>query len=120
MKRIALLLIVAFALASCKKDDPSTEAHVAYTVKETTLNTPTYSVSYTADGKATKQLGGLTASTWNSETVFLKRGDFVSFNVTSSDPAGDFTLYVYLNGVLWETADMHNPNGNVTISGNLP
>ncbi|TND08705.1 MAG: hypothetical protein FD123_1921 [Bacteroidetes bacterium] len=120
MKRLLILFAIPLFLSSCKKDDPATEARVSYSVKETSQDTPTYSVSYTADGKATKSVGGLSSSQWDSETVHLKRGDFVSFNVSSSSPDGDFILYVYLNGVLWESKEMHNPNGNVTISGDLP
>jgi len=119
MKRTLFLLPLLFLLA-CKKDDPATEARVTYIVKETTQDVPTYAVTYTADGKVTKQLGGLTASTWESEVVHLKRRDFVSFNVQSTSPSGEFMLYVYLNGVLWESKPMSNPNGNVTISGDLP
>lgn len=120
MKKLLLLPLILLVLSACKKEDPSTVANVTYAVRVTSQDNPTYSVSYTADGKATKTLGGITVQDWSSETVHLKRGDFVSFNVSSSSPSGDFTLFVYLNGVLWESKPMHNPNGNATISGDLP
>lgn len=107
-------------LFSCKKEDPATIARVTYTVSESSPDAPTYTVTYTAAGSSSQSTGGLTASSWSSPVVELKRGDFVSFNLQSSSASGDFTMSVYLNGVLWESKTATNPNCNVTISGDLP
>ena len=119
MKQLLLIGIIA-CFFSCKKEDPASIAKVTYTVRETSADVPIYAVSYTAADKSTQQNGGLNASSWSSPVVELKRGAFVSFNLQSSSASGDFTLSVYVNGVLWETKTAANPNCNVTISGDLP
>lgn len=119
MKQLLFIGIIA-CFFSCKKEDPSTLARVTYTIRESSADAPIYTATYTDAGSGTQSVGGLTASSWSSPVVELKRGGFVSFNLQSSSASGDFTMEVYVNGVLWETKTASNPNCNVTISGDLP
>lgn len=111
---IAVLIVLLFA--QCKKEEP---LKVTYSVREDSQEQPAYSITYTSDKIGSSTIASSSGDYWNSDPVFLDRGQFVSLKVNCNAPVFDLVLRVYVNGYLWQEKEMHNPTASATISGKL-
>jgi hypothetical protein len=112
----AIAVLVVLLFAQCKKEEP---LKVTYSVREDSMEQPSYSITYTSDKIGSSTIASSSGDYWNSDPVFLDRGQFVSLKVNCTSPVFDLVLRVYVNGFLWQEKAMHNPTASATISGNL-
>jgi hypothetical protein len=116
MFRIAATsILILFLFANCHKQIP--EQKISYSVRETSVDSPLISISYTSDKSGTTTITSSSGPSWNSGTIMLEEEQFVSLTVDCSAPLYDIVLGVYVNGHLWTQKEMHNPTSSVTISG---
>jgi hypothetical protein len=114
-RQLLAAIFILFLFGNCQKDDPETK--ITYSVKEFSADSPSFNMTYTSDKSGATTTGNSSASAWTSNGIILRKGQFVSLTVDCSAPLYDFTLYIYVDGNLWQKKDMNNPEGSVTISG---
>ncbi|MEW6467522.1 MAG: hypothetical protein AB1458_01280 [Bacteroidota bacterium] len=108
------MLLCAFALASCKKEDDPPYS-IMYRVEEITTSTPAYTVSYAAES-ATQTEGPIVSNKWSSPSIKKRAGEVASLTLDGGSGTGSFILRIYVNGVPLVEDTMDNPNGPKTIS----
>lgn len=115
---IVVLSVLTFSLASCKKEVPTLK--VTYIVRELSQSEPEYSITYTGDITGGSNVASNNDNYWSSDVLELKQGQFVSLKSECSDPEYQIKLTINVNGQIWKEETFSNPNGSLTISGNLP
>jgi hypothetical protein len=113
---IPLLLISL--LTACKKEVPTLK--VTYIIRELSQAEPEYSITYTGDITGGSNVASNNDNYWSSEVLELKQGQFVSLKSECTDPEYQIKLTINVNGQIWKEETFSNPNGSLTISGNLP
>jgi hypothetical protein len=115
-----LLILVLFTLmfSACKKEVPTVK--VTYIVRELSQAAPEYSITYTGDISGGSNVASNNDNYWSSDVLELKQGQFVSLKSECTDPEYQIKLTINVNGQIWKEEIFSNPNGSLTISGNLP
>ena len=115
-----LLLLSAFcilALTACKKEVAT--AKVTYTVHEVSAASPAmFSVEYTGTSGTVATTSS--SEDWDSGILQLEQGKTVIMKVSCNEPSYQYSLSIFVNGNLWKTGTLSSPNGEVTISGEIP
>ncbi|CAN5873128.1 hypothetical protein BH11BAC7_BH11BAC7_16430 [soil metagenome] len=115
LRLAAISVFILLLFGNCHKEDP--DHKISYGVKETSMDSPTFSISYTSDKSGATTVGSSSSASWESGTIELKREQFISLKVDCNAPLFDFVLSVYVDGHLWDRKEMHNPTSSITISG---
>jgi hypothetical protein len=116
MPRLAAISVFILILfGNCHKETP--EQKISYSVRESSVDSPSFNISYTSNKSGTTTIANSSAATWSSGGIILEKEQFISMTVDCSAPLFDFVLSVYVDGNLWEQKEMHNPTTSVTISG---
>lgn len=117
MKRLIFLPVLLILLFSqCRKEELMS---VRYVVYEASQDSPEYTISYTADKTGNTNIASSTATAWQSETVMLEPGQFVSMKMECSAPLYDISFKIIVNGYTYKEEHLSNPTPSKTISGNL-
>lgn len=90
---------------------------VSYSISESSVDSPTFNITYTSDKSGGTTSGSSASNYWNSGTILLEKGQFISMTVECSAPLYDLIIDVYVDGNVWERRQLQNPGGSVTISG---
>jgi hypothetical protein len=116
MRFAAIFVFVLFIFGNCKKE--TIEQKFVFSVRETSADSPSYNITYTSDKSGGTTTVSSSGATWSSGVVILEPGQFITMKVDCTAPLFDITFSVFINGFLWESRIMHNPNPSMTISGN--
>ena len=118
MKLYVYILFVTLLFSACKKEDMTAE--VTYTVHENSQSAPSYTIEYTSDEGGGTTLGSNNDDYWSSAKLPLTKGQYAYLKVTCADPEFILSLNIFVNGNLWKSTSISNPNTTVTLSGNVP
>jgi hypothetical protein len=111
-------ILVIPLLSSCQREVDTID--VTFMVKETSPASPSYSIIYTSDVGGSSAVASSSSASWTSGELQLKQGQYVSLKSDCTAPQHAITVSIYVNGYLWTTADMQNPNSTIEVNGNIP
>jgi hypothetical protein len=118
MLRLAIFSVfILVFFGNCHKE--STDLKVTYKIRETSNDIPSYNISYTSDKSGNTSNISSSLDVWDSSTLLLKKGQFISLTLDCSAPNYDFTLDIIVDGGIWKEAQLDSPNSSITVSGTI-
>ncbi len=115
MRWLPLLLLLV--IAGCRRDETRS---VTVNVKQATGGSASCVISYTANETGTETVTSTSAQNWSSPVRRAEPGEFMKVTVSSTSPQYDYTVTIYVDGGIWKQTELQNPQGNVTLSGDIP
>ncbi|HLG02622.1 MAG TPA: hypothetical protein VI731_03445 [Bacteroidia bacterium] len=109
----ASLLCCGLFFSQCKKEEL---VKAYYTVAENSADAPSYSITYTSDKSGASTIAGSSEENWNSGSLLMEHGQFISLTVECTEPVYDFTLKIFTGGNLAAIEHFSNPARTKTIS----
>jgi hypothetical protein len=118
MKRLLILpVLLTLLFAQCRKEQL---LKVTYVVYEDSQDSPEYTITYTADKTGATAIASANRAGWESGTMLLEPGQFVSMKVDCNAPLFDIRFKILVNGYIFRQEEhMSTPTSSKTISGNL-
>ncbi|MGL5888969.1 MAG: hypothetical protein ACRC3B_03750 [Bacteroidia bacterium] len=115
MRWLPLLLLLI--LAGCRRD---VSRSVTVNVKQATGGTASCIINYTANETGTEAVISSSAQNWSSPVRTAEPGEFMKVTVITTSPQYNYTVTVYVDGGIWKQSQLQNPQGSVTLSGDIP
>jgi hypothetical protein len=112
---ITLSFLIVFLFSNCQKQKP--EMKISYKVTESSVDSPSFNITYTSDKSGTSTQANSSSDYWSSGGIILNDGQFISMTVDCSAPHYDFVVTIYKDGNIWQSQELHNPTGTITLSG---
>jgi hypothetical protein len=112
-----LPILILLVLFGCRRDETRS---VTVNVKQATGGSATCIVSYTANETGTETVTSTSAQNWSSPVRRAEPGEFMKVTVSSTSSQYDYTVTIYVDGGIWKQTQLQNPQGSVTLSGDIP
>jgi hypothetical protein len=117
LRLVTISALVLFLFGDCHKE--KNEMKVSYKIREISTNTPAYNITYTSDKSGTNANVTSSLDEWNSSTLVLTRGEFISLTLDCTAPNYDFSIDILVDDGIWKEAVLQSPNSTITISGRI-